>query len=463
MQPSPTVKFISLAVMLLATSVSQSRMVQNHLYHSPQLRPNQNSKIAVALAISGGGHRAANFGAGVLMGLEDVDGINLLKEIDYFSTVSGGGVPAGIYIKTLQESQTNKTKFEFKQEVNELVKKALRWSYDLDMWKGFFDTRMFGLLNKGDILENQFDKYIMGGPAKRALGILPLKLSDLFVSKKRQANQVTLPWLVCNSSVYTNLSSFPVTPDLLDVYEINGYVHQLERRILNNAGDLPLSVAMKASASFPFAVPATTFIRRNRNDNTEDYVHLVDGGLVDNFGWRTALELLKNETEQVDKKFLIVVDANQGWRNPCSGSSEPKVSGASAYRNTKYAPFAMFVGFKGMFKSKLIQRRNCLREDVLAACKGTGVIPIFLEYNPLSQQEKVDQMLAEYQAKKKAMDYWEAWRARRRIKLQYRKTRIAPRMFTKIYIGEKLQMKWLDAGKATVLRAGTKKKLKMLM
>ena len=81
-------------------------------YANVQSRPGQRSDVAVAVAISGGGMRAANFAAGVLKALEatEVRGAgggksNLLREVDYFSTVSGGGLAAGSYITHLKEYQ----------------------------------------------------------------------------------------------------------------------------------------------------------------------------------------------------------------------------------------------------------------------------------------------------------------------------------------------------------------------
>ena len=83
-------------------------------FKSPQERfptgsPNgQDRNTALAVAISGGGHRAANFAIGVLMGLESVKlkaQRNLLMEADYFSTVSGGGMAAGAFISALHDSE----------------------------------------------------------------------------------------------------------------------------------------------------------------------------------------------------------------------------------------------------------------------------------------------------------------------------------------------------------------------
>ena len=52
--------------------------------------------LVITVALSGGGLRAANLATGVLLALEQIHHekklrLNLLQEIDYFSTVSGGG------------------------------------------------------------------------------------------------------------------------------------------------------------------------------------------------------------------------------------------------------------------------------------------------------------------------------------------------------------------------------------
>jgi len=67
-------------------------------YEEQKKRPHQDKNLALAVAISGGGHRAANFGVGVLMGLEEA---KVLHEVDYLVTVSGGGFAAAAYIETL--------------------------------------------------------------------------------------------------------------------------------------------------------------------------------------------------------------------------------------------------------------------------------------------------------------------------------------------------------------------------
>jgi len=86
---------------------------------SPQTRTNQNPDIAIALAISGGGHRAANLATGIMLGLEKLkipqSDRTMLEEVDYFSTVSGGGFAAGTYISSLYD-HINNNAFFLKQD-----------------------------------------------------------------------------------------------------------------------------------------------------------------------------------------------------------------------------------------------------------------------------------------------------------------------------------------------------------
>ena len=55
---------------------------------SRRVRTGEHERELVGLAISGGGIRSATFGLGVLQGLQELD---LLRKVDYLSTVSGGG------------------------------------------------------------------------------------------------------------------------------------------------------------------------------------------------------------------------------------------------------------------------------------------------------------------------------------------------------------------------------------
>ena len=75
-------------------------------YKDVQTRAHQQSELTIVVAISGGGQRASNLAAGVMMGMEEIPHSylkgNLLQEVDYFSTVSGGSLAAGLYLTLMR-------------------------------------------------------------------------------------------------------------------------------------------------------------------------------------------------------------------------------------------------------------------------------------------------------------------------------------------------------------------------
>ena len=271
------------------------------------------------MAISGGGHRAGNFGVGVLKELESVQcddkSFNVLSEVDYFSTVSGGGLAAGVYISTLydhlQETPDSEYSLSSIVESNEnQITRNLERGYHNNLASALVNLKSLGNKDRGDFLETEFDKNLLG--AKRRGRSLTLK--DIFVPNTNSQLPMVPIW-VTNATVYENGSIFPFHPDALKKYGVVQYTHQLEKYdIKDDYFSLPLSIGMKASASFPGVVPATTLI--SSSDPRNPYVHLFDGGLSDNLGVYSALQMLG---ESVNKeKVLIVIDAYNGQPEPFS-------------------------------------------------------------------------------------------------------------------------------------------------
>jgi predicted acylesterase/phospholipase RssA len=293
-------------------------------YESVQRRPGQRSDIAVAVAISGGGMRAGNFAAGVLMALESVPvtGVggarsNLLREVDYFSTVSGGGMAAGSYMARLldyhRQHPEDETAAGFSFARTEKIngedgwREALSKNYQSSLVGSFFNPLMLGELDRGDILESRLDKQVLGRHGGRSL-----TLRDVFVPRGGGVPRV--PYWVANATVYENGAIFPFTPDILAEYSVNGCKHALRSRALGDPYDLPLAVGMKASASFPVAIPPSTL--KSARDPRHPRLHLMDGGVADNLGIVTALRLLRQD--QAARKVLIVIDAYNGRTEPFS-------------------------------------------------------------------------------------------------------------------------------------------------
>jgi hypothetical protein len=266
--------------------------------------------------------RAANFAAGVLKALEGVkvrgaNGTesNLLREVDYFSTVSGGGLAAGSYISLLNSYQLSHPDdagakgfsfSELEKGSSRGWRNALSRDYQASLVRALLNPLMAGPLDRGDILEARLDDNILGRANGRSL-----RLSDVFVPK---GTIPKMPYWVTNGTVFENGAIFPFTPDILEKYGIDGYNHRLLTRDLKRPDDLPLSVGLKTSASFPVAIPPTTL--RSGLDPAHPVIHLMDGGVADNLGIVTALRLLRKDSAR--KKVLIVIDAFNGVSEPFS-------------------------------------------------------------------------------------------------------------------------------------------------
>ena len=263
----------------------------------------QDEALALAVAISGGGHRATNFGTGVLLALERItkEGSprhNALREVDYFSTVSGGGLTAAAYLGSLRDHLAfggAADEYSFaravldpaasggveRQRTDPKLKSHLERGYVNDVINRLFTVAALGTRDRGDLLEQAFDDHILGYQwrrrklaSRRAAGRAPasLTLGDIFVPRGDAGAAVRLPYWVAKRSpiplhrdwsldatVFENGALFPFTPDHLKLYQVHAYRHRCRRRSHDPAGEtydsflaaVPLSVALTAEVSNP--------------------------------------------------------------------------------------------------------------------------------------------------------------------------------------------------------------------
>jgi hypothetical protein len=312
----------------------------------------QDPSLALAVAISGGGHRAGNFAVGVLVGLEEMsrDGQaahNALREVDYLSTASGGGLAAAAYVSSLYDYQVFRGTSEGysftqalapgsapidRQYTDPALRGNLEYNYVSDIVQGMFSVVTLGSVHRGDFLENSFDDHILGrlwrerklrsmGPAAGGRDS-SLRLSDMFVSRG-ETRDVRLPYWVANATTYENAAIFPFTSEHLKLYQIRSYRHRLQNQVYNASaesydsfvGRVPVALGLTASGDFPVLLPATTL--GSSMDPKNPYLHLLDGGLSDNFGAITAVRMLRQD-RVAKRKVLIVIDAYSGPLTPFS-------------------------------------------------------------------------------------------------------------------------------------------------
>lgn len=256
-------------------------------------------KTLVLLALSGGGSRAAYWSGSVMLALEKVykdDNLNLLKEVDLISSVSGGSLPAAYYAISQDTGSVDKAPSNRDWD-DATVKDLMSRSY-ITRWFGnwFWPSNIlrywFTSYDRSDIMastlaDNLYDTYITG---------FDLNVSDINPER---------PYLILNA---TNGST--------DHFgEVFTFTTDQFKDICSDLGSYDLSRAVMATASFPAVFNYMT-LQNYREGNeckahTEKprYVHVFDGGNSDNLGLasvRKAIDLNKN---RYDRIVVILVDA----------------------------------------------------------------------------------------------------------------------------------------------------------
>lgn len=358
----------------------QSTDIQLNQYKPVESRPNKKEKFALAVTISGGGYRAANLGLGVLLGLEEIktknDG-NLLQEVDYFSTVSGGGLPVGLYLAKLHnylETHCNADNFSLSAETTQMLANDC---FCVNPLRADLTDYLFSINEKSTFkIEKLINDRIL---CTRCGG---LTTGDIFVPKDA-SRPVHLPYWAINTLIYQNAGIFPFTPDIINSYQVTGYFHNNTQYYAANPCEalgycMPLSVGLMASMSVPVAFPATTLDCCPSGERC--CLHLYDAGMVDILGINTALNLLAQDKRKT--KVLIVVDAGRDLAKPFSGVKKspegiPLIVHISA---TRYS------GYRKCIKAKLraIEKQNLSNKNT----RNFVVVYLDLDNYPAAQEIK---------------------------------------------------------------------------
>jgi hypothetical protein len=351
----------------------QECSVDLSFYKPVQERPGQDPNIAFAVAASGGGYRAANFATGALLGLEELKDSNspshnALSEVDYFSSVSGGGFAVSAYLATLSDYRRftgSTTGYLFANAIAPTDEKcpcdgkpAAQQNTDpctrkhlLGLYKDFIGDFLRTLLPwnhlgfdaRSQRFEQAIDDDALGYRWRRAklrsmrdpnaAENATLTLAEIFVRACEPNRQVILPYWFTNATVYNNSVIFPFSPDNLRSYDLTAYYHRCsEKKIVNTRKsqqdpndfilNIPLSTGVTSSANFPLAMPPLRFT--SKMDPNNPYFYLLDGGVADNLGIITAARILTDPVNQnIPRKCLVVIDSYQGEISPFEKAKKP--------------------------------------------------------------------------------------------------------------------------------------------
>lgn len=209
----------------------------------------------LGLAISGGGSRAAIFGAAVM---QELQRLALLDRVDVISAVSGGALPASLYALDggrglLWDAQiTERLAYDFQGDVLRHILNPLHWPR---YWLTSY--------TRGDALVEVWDRQLFHGATLGAMS-------------------ASGPLVLLNATDAITAEPFVLSKERL--------AHLgLEQATLS------VSQAIAASAAYPDTLPPVA-LRRRGSDGLEaadtPAVILYDGGVADNLGVSTLISLL---------------------------------------------------------------------------------------------------------------------------------------------------------------------------
>ena len=237
-------------------------------YRIPKLAPaHGEDEVFVFLSLSGGGMRASALAYGVLESLDahalgTADGASLLDEVDLVHSVSGGSlVAAALALKGSDNFR----------ELEPVLYKGLqrpfvgRWLSPVGLWR--ISQERYG---RSDLLQENLDELFFAGATYGTL---------------TQAGR--RPFVVIRATDMSQGEAFDFTQ------------HNLSR-FCSSLADVPLARAVAASMAVPVVLSPVTIEGHSANcavagservgSDPRPYVHLIDGGLVDNLGVRGPVD-----------------------------------------------------------------------------------------------------------------------------------------------------------------------------
>jgi len=251
--------------------------------------PDNPGDVLVILTLSGGGTRAASLAYGTMEALRDVTlkiggrSRSLLDEVDIINAVSGGSIVAAYYAVHRDGLFRDFEQKFLKRDVEGELRTALLANLPRLAHSRF---------SRGDLLGEYFDRELFDGAT----------YADLARGSMR-------PFIVINAAALATGARFPFTQGQFDL-------------LCSDLGSVPIGRAVAASAALPPFFSAITLqsyagtcgpaplpglskhpadvvgnlsksVRLEETRSYLDrarrpYVHLVDGGLIDNLGLRVA-------------------------------------------------------------------------------------------------------------------------------------------------------------------------------
>jgi len=245
----------------------------------------------IALALSGGGSRAAVFSAAVMFELQKR---GILQQVDVISSASGGSVAAALYAVSCDDGQDcpaavnrdlRRTVWK-ENDVYPLLQKNFIDRWRINCWRPVNVVRYFSYFDRTDVMAETFAETLYGGTRETENSFL---FQDL--NPRR-------PYLILNSTINV---------DSVDVPEIFTFTEENFSAIGSRLDLFPVAYGVTGSAAFPGAFHYLT-LRDYKSRDAAQYLHLMDGGVMDNLGLESLKRILKGDRYRNARVLVILAD-----------------------------------------------------------------------------------------------------------------------------------------------------------
>jgi len=271
--------------------------------------PSRRDPNFIALALSGGGSRAAVFSAAVMFELQKR---GILQQVDVISSASGGSVSAALYAVSCDDGQTcappvtpNLNRTAWKESIIfPLLQSNYIDRWRINCWRPENIVRYATYFDRTDVMAETFAEGLFGGTRDTEKSFL---FRDL--NPRR-------PYLLRNS---TNNSDSAAVP------EIFSFTEKDFSAIRSRLDLFPVAYGVAGSAAFPGAFHYVTL--RNYSKPEEKFIHLMDGGVMDNLGIESLWRILLRDDGARYRNvpvLVIVADARPVTRAKSEADYDPR-------------------------------------------------------------------------------------------------------------------------------------------
>jgi len=281
--------------------------------------------VLLGVAISGGGSRAALFGAAGMEALARVqmpDGTSLIEQIGHLSSVSGGSLAATYY--ALKKPGREVKVFATDGTLSEAYR-AFFTQYRADLSQDFQTALIWRQLLSFRWVNSALAARTLSDILKERL-FGPARMQDISAREKAGDS----PGLIVNTTLYNNGRRLALTTLPAEVFSYD-FFDDLERSLQQHGRvmepspymrkrwellrpmtpleihidpcPLPLSGVATASASFPPLIGPITM----RIGDEDTYWHAGDGGLYENSGVESLLFLHLNQIQEKRTKRALII------------------------------------------------------------------------------------------------------------------------------------------------------------